>query len=443
MQPPPATGRGEDARGATEALRAIIRRIEARHRAAPAARPVTLEALLGGEEEDTPDGPILVVRRRYPAAHRHGVQALGAARGPDPDTLALLARAQGPAPEARRLAYLDTETTGLAGGTGTYAFLVGVGFFDDEAFEVRQYFLRDLDEEPRLLAALARLLPGFGGLVTYNGAMFDLPLLETRFVLGRCRWPGEIFHLDLLPPSRRLWRWHLDDCRLGTVEQHAVGFARGDDIPGALIPAVYFDYLRRRASGPLPRVFEHNRNDILSLVALTGRVATWLAAAPEGDLGPLELAGLGQIWEPRDPERGQACYRRALDLGVESPWRERLLTRLASREKRQMRWEEARALWAAVAREQRGFDPRPWEEVAKIDEHRRRDPGGARVVVQEALGLARAHGASAPVLASLTHRLARLERRLAVPSARSPDGPSRHAGARPRRRGSSSRADGR
>ena len=108
--------------------------------------------------------------------------------------------------------------------------------------------MRDLDEEPALLAALDGLFREFDGLVTYNGTGFDLPLLETRFVLARRRWPDDRLHLDLLRPARRLWSARLADCRLGTIEQHVLRFTRDDDIPGVMIPAVYFDYLRRKRS---------------------------------------------------------------------------------------------------------------------------------------------------------------------------------------------------
>ena len=390
-------------------LREIIRRIEARPRAErPARRPASLEAAVGGAIEETEQGPVLVVRRRVPLDDGDGTPLAATAAIPE-QALALLARAPGGA--ARRLLYLDTETTGLAGGTGTYAFLVGVGFVDGADFEVRQYFLRDLDEEPALLAALAALLREFDGLVTYNGTGFDLPLLETRFVLGRQRgWPGEPFHVDLLPPARRLWGARLDDCRLGTVERYVLGIVRDDDIPGALIPSVYFEYLRRRAIGALPRVFAHNRQDILSLAALTGWAAALLARAPSPELDAVELAGLGRLWDAADRERAEACYRMALERGLPGPSRDRVLALLAWREKRRARWGEARRLWDTAARAQAGFDARPWEEVAKIDEHRLRDLATARAVVHEALGRARAANASARVLAALDHRLARLVR---------------------------------
>ncbi len=408
-------------------LARVIRRIEGKQRPPAPPRPATLEAALGAELEPTEHGPVLVVRRRLALTDHHGTQALGAGRDLPAWALALLARAGAPPASAPRLLYLDTETTGLAGGTGTYAFLVGAGFYAGDAFEVRQYFMRDLDEEPALLAAVERLLDGFEGVVTYNGRGFDLPLLETRFVLARRRFPAERLHVDLLPPARRLWGPGLLDCRLGTVEAHALGFRRAGDLPGALIPSVYFDWLRQKRPGQLPRVFEHNRHDVLSLAALLGRVAGLLAEAPLGPCGAEELVGLGRMLEAADPERARACYRRALALGLPSPARERVLLDLARAEKRRLCWDEAGRLWEAAAGHA-GFDPRPWEELAKMYEHRVRDLERALGVVQAALARARAHALPDEALGAFHHRLARLTRRVgaaarvALPAGRSPGG---------------------
>jgi uncharacterized protein YprB with RNaseH-like and TPR domain len=398
-------------------LQRVIRRIEARSRpVAPAPRrAAAIEEVLGGAVVETDAGPLLVVTRRYPLDQPHGAQPLSGAAMLAPESLAVLARAQGLPVAAPRLLYLDTETTGLAGGTGTYAFLVGVGFVDGDDFEVRQFFMRDLDEEPALLAALGELLGRFDGLVTYNGTGFDLPLLETRFIMSRRRWPADALHLDLLLPARRIWSGHLDDCRLASVERHALSVEREGDIAGALIPYVYFDWLRHKRPGQLPRVFEHNRLDVLSLAALAAWVAAALARAPADDLPPIELAGLGWIWELADAERASACYRAALELGLAGAARERVVGRLARGEKRQARWRDARELWSMLAREQERFDHRPWEEVAKIDEHRHRDLGSARDVVEEALARARAAGVGPQIMAALDHRLARLRRRLQAP----------------------------
>jgi uncharacterized protein len=394
-------------------LSQVIRRIEAKHQfRRPAGRPTSLEEILDGAFEETEHGKVLVVRRRFGLDHQHGRHALSRAGEIEPPLFGLLARVASECPGSRRLLFLDTETTGLAGGTGTYAFLVGAGFFDAEGFEVRQYFMRDLDEEPALLSALEALFREFDGFVTYNGTGFDLPLLETRFVLARRRWPGDRFHLDLLTPARRLWKSRLSDCRLGTLEQHVLQFTRANDLPGALIPSVYFDYLRRRRPGELPKVFEHNRHDILSLAALTGWVAAAVAGAPAPDLHPEELVGLGRLWESADVDRGLACYRMALAHGLASPGRERVMLRLADREKRRARWSEAQSLWEEAMRSERGFDPRPWEEVAKLFEHRQRDLAAARAVVDGALSRARTHRASPRVVGALEHRLERLARRL-------------------------------
>jgi hypothetical protein len=276
---------------------------------------------------------------------------------------------------------------------------------------VRQFFMRDFDEEPALLAALEPLLARASGVVTFNGAGFDLPLLETRFVLARRPWPGTLPHLDLLRPARRVWTGWLADCRLSTLESAVLGHAREDDVPGAFIPLIYFDYLRSRRAGPLRRVFDHNRADVLTLVALVGWFGRSLAE--DAGLRPEELAGLGRLWEPVDLERALACYRAALGGGLPEPVARWARLRLAVWEKRAARWEAACTLWEA-ARRHEVFDPRPWEELAKFHEHRARDLLAARDVVADALGLARRAGAAPRVLDALAYRLARLDRRLSA-----------------------------
>jgi uncharacterized protein YprB with RNaseH-like and TPR domain len=390
-------------------LRRVIRRIETARPPRPAAEPV--ERVVDGQLLDTGQGSLVVVRRSYPLAHRHGGEPLGDVLDAPLALLARTARVEGELEDAGDLLFLDTETTGLAGGTGTYAFLVGAARLVDGRVEVTQFFMRDFDDEPALLAALEPMLTRAGAIVTFNGTAFDLPLLETRFVLARRRWPAATAHLDLLRPARRIWTGWLADCRLATLESAVLGLAREDDVPGAMIPLLYFDYLRSRRAGPLRRVFEHNRHDVLSLVALVG----WFGRALADDAGlrPEELAGLGRLWEPVDVERGLACYRAALRAGLPEPVARWARLRLAWWEKRAARWEAACALWEA-ARRHDIFDPRPWEELAKFHEHRARDLSAAREVVEDALGLARAAGAAPRVLDALTYRLARLERRLST-----------------------------
>jgi uncharacterized protein YprB with RNaseH-like and TPR domain len=388
-------------------LRRIIRRIETRQPPRAAREPI--ERIVGGEVVDTGAGSLLVVRQEYPTGHRHGRVALDGVRRAPLDVLARLARLPSPPPDPDRLLFLDTETTGLAGGTGTYAFLVGAGWLEDDRFVVTQYFMRDLDEEPALLAALAPVVERAEALVTFNGGGFDLPLLETRFVLARRRWPGMLPHLDLLRPARRVWATSLEDCRLGTLERRVLGLARESDVPGGLIPTLYFDWLRLRRGAPLARVFAHNRDDVLSLAALLGWFGEALGEAPE--ISPAEWAGLGRLWEPIDVDRALVCYRTALDAGLDGEHAHFVRLRLAWWEKRSARWDAARALWEMAARHG-AFDPRPWEELAKFHEHRRRDFVAAHSVVTAAIDLARAAGAAGRVLDAFGHRLGRIERRL-------------------------------
>src|SRR5207253_2677646 len=151
--------------------------------------------------------------------------------------LMTLMREKGTVPERDRIIFLDTETTGIQGGTGMCPFLVGVGFFFGDEFQILQFFIRDFDEEPSMLLALTQLLERFKLVITYNGAAFDIPLLETRFTLARLDNPFEnLSHYDLLFTTRRLWRHGHGSCRLTALEREMISFVRGPDIPGAMIP---------------------------------------------------------------------------------------------------------------------------------------------------------------------------------------------------------------
>ena len=394
-------------------LRRVIRRIEGARPPRPAAEPV--ERVVDGELHDTSHGPIVRVRREYDLTHRHGAGPLADATTAPLPLLARAARVDGDVDAIEGLLFLDTETTGLAGGTGTYAFLVGAAVVEGDRVVVEQYFMRDFDDEPALLTALEPLLARARALVTFNGGGFDVPLLETRFVLARRRWPGSLPHIDLLRPARRVWTGWLADCRLSTLERTVLGVAREDDVPGGIIPMLYFDYLRTRRATPLRRIFAHNRHDVLTLVGLVG----WFGRAlgDEARVRLEERAGLGRLWEPVDLERALACYRSALADGLPEPVACWARLRLAWWEKRAARWAAACELWDA-ARRHDAFDPRPWEELAKFHEHRARDLATARAIVEDAIGLARAAGATARVLEAFSYRLERLNRRLARVPAR-------------------------
>ncbi|HVR74006.1 MAG TPA: ribonuclease H-like domain-containing protein, partial [Planctomycetota bacterium] len=308
-----------------------------------------------------------------------------------------------PAPDIRRLAFLDTETTGLAGGTGTCVFLVGIGTFEEGAFRVRQHFLPAPDRERAMLRLVARELEGTEGLVTYNGRAFDIPALQTRMVIQRLPFGAAALpHFDLLLAMRRLYRNRLPSLRLGEAESRLLGVRRENDIAGHLIPSIYFDWVRAGRLGPLRAVLRHNETDILSLVSILSFAAD-LFSRP--DLDPADLILLARWWEHRDePVRAEAIYESAvprLEEGPDWQWAARryaiLLKRSGSRGNAVGLW---RRLWA------RG-DIEAGIEVAKYLEHEARDLPAAEEVTSAVLG-----GAPGPRRAELEHRLSRIRRKL-------------------------------
>ncbi len=225
--------------------------------------PVGDPASLGFTRSDGAAGPVWVreTDTARPAAPADPVPLNRAAPRSAPEDL-----------RSEQILFLDTETTGLAGGTGTLPFLVGLAWWADGRFRVRQYFLPSPGGERALLAELAALAEGFRAVVTYNGQTFDLPLLRTRGILARRRdLLGALASWDLLPVARRLWGRRLQDCRQQTVEHEVAGMARGaGDIDGARIPAAYFAFLRDGRRGLLRAVVEHNRRDMVGMARILG-----------------------------------------------------------------------------------------------------------------------------------------------------------------------------
>lgn len=395
------------------------------------ARPI--EALLPGEVVETAGGPFFLHRETYPLDHRHGGECLEALLAHLPAGPAQLARDERlAAVDPRRIAFLDTETTGLAGGTGTYAFLVGVGLFEDGAFRLHQFFMRDYGEEPAQLLALGELLDGVEAVVTFNGKSFDLPLLETRFVMAR--QPPRLVgapHLDLLTPARRLWKYRLPSCALSSLEGAVLGVQRaGADVPGWLIPGLYADYARTGDAGEMPRIFYHNAQDILSLVTLAAHLCG-LVAAPGPHLPGEDLYGLGRLlhdlgrlaeaeaaygWAAGAGADAGAADAGAADAGAVaegSGVAERAARDLAYLLKRQERRDEALPWWQALARDHGAVYA--CEELAKHYEWQAGDLEQALVWTREGIRLAEgwpAGGRRREALAELAHREARLRGKL-------------------------------
>jgi uncharacterized protein YprB with RNaseH-like and TPR domain len=377
--------------------------------------PYPIEHIVPGRFQETPNGEVFLVERQYPLEHRQGRASLRIIA-----SLQVIAewarepRLAGVVPDT--FAFLDTETTGLAGGTGTYAFLVGVGRYDGEAFQLAQFFMRDPMEETALLAALTEFLQPCQALVTFNGKAFDVPLLNARYVTnGEMPLLASTAHLDLLPLARRLWRDRLPSRALGSLEEHILGAVRTEeDVPGWVIPSLYFDYLRSGDARPLKSVFYHNAMDVLSLAALLSHVSELLDDPFGGAVvHALDLVAMGKLFEDLGHLKTAAgLYESGLahDLPEEAYWE--AVQRLSFAHKRQGDFPAAVALWRQAAHSGHIY---AHVELAKFYEHKVRDYRAAAQWTQAAIALVSApdfpRSERGRWLADLEHRLTRLQRK--------------------------------
>jgi uncharacterized protein YprB with RNaseH-like and TPR domain len=369
-----------------------------------------VDRFVPGQRVESESGLTFVAEWTAPSGHCHGdwcVDELG--RLPSGSTRALFPESLEGVDSPEQVAFLDTETTGLAGGAGTIPFLVGVGRWSPRAggFRTALYFLEDLDREPALLEALARELAGVRCLVTYNGRAFDVPLLENRHVLARRGWPlSGTSHLDLLHPARTLWSHGQPDCRLATLERSILGHQRRGDIPGSEIPALYIQYLRHGATERLAAVFRHNRDDLLSLAGLLWAVGE---VAARGTGGTAVGVGLLHARRGRHAEaRPNLEAGLAEDLPRDLRWM--ALRHLSLALKREGDWERAIHAWDEMRR-LRPADPFPVEEAAKALEHRLRKPASALTLIENALASVTWPPGDREAFA---HRRARLKRKMGL-----------------------------
>ncbi len=375
----------------------------------PLARsPGRIETVVPGRFEPTPYGPCFVTEACYPVATAQGAIPLATALTLTPVARRILAR-QAPLElvDATRAVFIDTETTGLAGGTGTYVFLVGLGYFDGPVLRIRQYFMRHPGEEAALLAAVGAHLARYPLWVTFNGKAFDVPLLETRYLCWRRQpAPQPALHLDLLPWARRLWRRRLPSCALASLERHVLGVQRWHDIPSWAIPALYFDYVRRGRAAPLRTVFAHNTYDLLSLVALLGVVGQVLAQ-PAPYLARVDATALARLYADAGLAPAAARWCAEGLAQVPAAGRGTVCRVLAHALRRGGHHEAAAQLWQRLAEEHGPWRLTAYLELAKYHEAQRRDYPAAIRALEAALALLAV--ARTPPAACQQHQL---ERRL-------------------------------
>jgi uncharacterized protein YprB with RNaseH-like and TPR domain len=408
-------------------------------------------AVLGGRPVETPFGRCLVIDRRYEADRWHGSIQIGQCDVDDLNALLILDpalgvsfadRGQTPSAGLRtfpRTVFIDLETTGLSGGAGTVAFLVGCGFFDLGAFQVRQFLLTSYASERALLWAVADFFRDADLIVTYNGKSFDVPVMETRWLFHRLQMPLDgVPHFDMVHPARRLWRpraasLDVDDggCRLATLERTLFSVNRVGDVGGFEIPARFFRFLRSADPRPLEGVLEHNRIDLVSLAAVMARAVELARTGHLACRDCGEALALGRIYERAAADdrvrscegvmnHAASCYRRGAESRA-ADIRAEALYRLALWHRRERRFSDAAAIWRDVLEltEPRGVRRMigmralrrfAAEALAVHHEHRDRDLDSARELALFALEEAEAGGRVAD---GVRHRLARLDRKIA------------------------------
>jgi uncharacterized protein YprB with RNaseH-like and TPR domain len=371
---------------------------------------------------------------------------------PSPTTLELLSRTRDESISRKTRAalqdpekwlFLDTETTGLAGGTGTYAFLIGLAWWDAGGLQVEQFFMRDFAEEHSLLQELSQRVAERPVLVTFNGKSFDWPLLENRFTMTRSiAVPKLAAHLDLLHPARALWKLRLGSVRLVELERHVLdaprlGWRRENDVASALIPQYYFDYLRGGPAEPLAGVVRHNQMDLRGLAALFGKINELLSDTPNttSEIDSLDLFGLSKFLQRRgDADRAHSACTQALAIGLPAEIRPKARRELALMAKR--RGEQARAaeIWLEIVAEPHD-GIHACEQLAIYYERHAKDLAKAVQFAKLAVATLRRQRANSrdPFL---TARFARLEHKFLQRVARlekksQPSSPARPQGARP------------
>ncbi len=368
------------------------------------------EQCLDGQVLENPHGKYFLHERFYPNHKLHGsfeISRLGDMPG---KWLSGISKGDIAAHDPSRWVFLDTETTGLSGGTGTCAFLIGVGTIEPDGFRVRLFFMRDYDEEAAMLYALAEFLQWYDVLVTYNGKSYDAPLIETRYALRRQRNPlDRLQHLDLLHGARSLWKLRLESCRLMKLEYEILGLERQGDLPGELIPYYYFDYLRTKQAFKLVPLFHHNVMDIVSLACLTGVVLPSFSDPEQAALAHgADLLGLAR-WLRRAGDHATAAtlYRKAIHAGMADQEMFAALWESAMTEKKRGRHDEKLALLLDLAQARNPYQMQAAAEAAKHFERVEKDFGRALEYARQAAD---------------AKRIARLERRLARAAAvKSPD----------------------
>ncbi|MDP4180935.1 MAG: ribonuclease H-like domain-containing protein [Bacillota bacterium] len=346
-----------------------------------------IDKVLDGSVEVNEFGAFFIHEKRYPLDFFHGDLPVGDILRRDNQTLLKFYGNEKNDITVREMIFLDTETTGL-GGAGTVAFLVGIGYFEKEAFIIKQLFMRDYDEEAAMLKYLDSELLGRKGVVSFNGKAFDWNLLNSRFISNRMRQSlKDPVQIDLLYPSRTLWKRKLESCRLTSLEENILNIGRHDDIPGALIPSTYFKYLEDKSTTEIKRVLEHNESDILSMVTLFSKISALINKPLEESDDWYEILGAASIYERISAyDKSEACLTHC-SISKNHIIKIEALKRLAYVYKKRKEYIKVIECYEAIIKSSKTPNIPIMVELAKCYEHRLKDINKAIEIVKEALNM--------------------------------------------------------
>jgi uncharacterized protein YprB with RNaseH-like and TPR domain len=370
-----------------------------------------IEKVVNGQELSTPYGNAFLITQTYPRDFQANLDLYR----PEIISSNLLAESIDPIKPEPEFIFLDTETSGLSGGSGTFAFLIGLGFFEEDHFKLYQLFMRHPEEEQGVIAALNSLLGTSNTLVTFNGKSFDVPLLNTRHKLHGF---SPIFlrdthaHIDMLTVARRIWKNRLPSRSLGDLEKQILNVFRTDEeVPGYMIPDIYFDYLATGDARPISNVIYHNAMDIVSLANLFTYTNQILLNPLSHPVDSIDLASIARIFENnKNIDQALELYKVALNQGLPIEIYIQTVLRYANIYKQEKAWEKAVILWEKAS-EAGSLDASI--ELAKYYEHQVRDVSKAIFWTQQSIN----HNLHDPgnswaakqVEKDLNHRLLRLE----------------------------------
>jgi uncharacterized protein YprB with RNaseH-like and TPR domain len=376
----------EELRRKIDAIMARGTRIQPRPQTRPLKASIPIETALSGEVVKNDYGEFFFSRNRFRADSRHGGKLIRECLKIDMHAASMLARHSAIAGCSPHDAlFFDTETTGLAGGTGTLPFLIGLGFFEGNDFITCQLFARDFSDEKAMLAFLNETAAEKKFLVSFNGRAFDMNLLSARFILNRLEDSMKAMpHLDLLNPSRRLYSHRTSNCRLVTLEDEVLGFRRISDVPGSEIPQRYFDWLKTRNPSLMEDVFEHNRLDIVSMATLLSHLTEVVSGGCIDKAHPGDILAAAKL---HNDQGNHELMRHMVEsiIGIDAlSYAMEAKKMLSLIYKRSGQWHEAVRLWEDIVSSDSG-DVFALAELAKFCEHKSHDIGRALAIVEQVL----------------------------------------------------------